>query len=56
MRTNELSRNAPVSATKYPRPSYNKLQFEVRLMASVYINEGLHVQKPGGAARSPSQH
>ncbi len=30
-----MSRDVPVSATKYPKPSYNKLRFEVRLMASV---------------------
>ena len=35
MRTDELSRDVPVSATKYPKPSYNKLRFEVRLMACV---------------------
>jgi hypothetical protein len=34
-RDNKMSRDVPVRATKKPKPSYNKLRFEVRPMASV---------------------
>ena len=44
--------NVPVSATKYPKPSYNRLRFEVRLIGWCYLNEDLHVQKLARAAKS----